>query len=179
MRMLTKALILSDSPLTSLHFHPVPHGERKKEDHLYMSRQVGCCSLASIQVLIISGPPIRTKLISSLCGEIFKILSAHVMCYSDLTFPTRILSGLQEGCDVAPPISSGDSPGTPGWWFLVAGSCPHTSVSHHFLSHYQKGWEAMNKASFNRWGNRSAEKWCNLSVRQCPCCSSHQLWVLR
>lgn len=106
-----------------------------------------------------SSPPTRATLVTAslcYCSSQDTFSSCHLMLRSDL--PNQgTENGLEAGCDVALPVSSGDSPGAArgggalGWWFLVAGICLHSSVYHtraitFSLSCDHDGWEAMSRA---------------------------------
>ena len=131
-----------------------------------------------ISAEVTSSPPTRATLVSAslcYCSSQDTFSSCHLTLRSDL--PSQgTENGLEAGCDAAPPVSSGDSPGaargggTLGWWFLVAGICLHSSVYHtraitFSLSCDHNGWETTSRAEslshFSRWGNRGSEKLCS------------------
>ena len=111
------------------------------------------------RVEMVSSPPTGTTLVTAslcYCSSQNTFSSCHLILRSDLPNEgTR--SGLETGCDVALPVSSGDSAGaalgaaTLGCWVLVVGSCPHPSVCHTraitaSLSRDHNGWEATGRA---------------------------------
>lgn len=198
----TKAPILNYPLLPSLHFYPVPT-RRGREGRACVSCWVGCYRLRRahkymwrwFQVL----PPELCWWQFLFVTAVLETLPAHVIWSSDLTFPTR-----EPGVDWRQAVTwlclpaLGTALGQPWvvrpWaadsWWRGAVHIPQC-VTHvlpqplwaeiRMVGKPQAGQES--SSHFYRWENWSPEMLrvtANpLSVRHCPCHSSHQPWILR